>query len=429
MGKHADRNAPTRRDLISYGGAVAGAGLIAGCLGGGSSDPGSDGSDGTDGSGGAESEGSDGADGEEPDGADGGSAGSYSVEMAPVGEVALDAVPEDVMVYSLLYADMAVAFGHGDAVNSLGFDADAGGNTLDAYYAELDGVEFDREGIRQLNTGSGGGISVDRELLYELDSDLHLADPCLFVSFDGWSQDDVAEIRDRVAPWFGNVYSRRNSEPPEPCRDGYEYYTLWEIAERVAGVFREESAYEALATVHDDLLETVQADLPPAEERPTVGTLIYMDGTYYPSRSDRPGFANAHVRPFDVTDAFGAADVTYETAYDHEQLLEVDPDVILHQYGVESYYDVAGIREELADHPVAGELSAIENDRFYPSGNPVQGPIMNLFQIEMTAKQLFPERFGEWPAYDLGDGYPEIPAEERLFDRDRVAEIVAGDAE
>jgi len=66
------------------------------------------------------------------------------------------------MVYSLLYADMAVAFGHGDAVNSLGFDADAGGNTLDAYYAELGGVAFDREGVRQLNTGSGGGISVDR---------------------------------------------------------------------------------------------------------------------------------------------------------------------------------------------------------------------------------------------------------------------------
>jgi len=194
-------------------------------------------------------------------------------------------------------------------------------------------------------------------------------------------------------------------------------------------VFQESERFEALAAVHDDLIETVQADLPPTEERPTVGTLLYMDGTYYPSLLDDPGFANAHVRPFGVVDAFGADDVTYETAYDHEQLLEVDPDVILHQYGVESYYDVAAVREELADHPVAGELSAIENDRFYPSGNPVQGPIMNLFQIEMTAKQLFPERFGEWPAYELGDGYPDIPDDERLFDRDRVAGIVTGEAE
>jgi ABC-type Fe3+-hydroxamate transport system substrate-binding protein len=428
MGKHADRNALTRRTVIRCGGAVAGAGLLAGCLGGGSGDSGSGGgSDGADGSEDAETERADGSDGEGAD--DDGSAGSYSVELAPVGEVTFDAVPEDVMVYSLLYADMAVAFGHGDAVNSLGFDADAGGRTLDAYYAELDGVAFDREGLTQLNSGSGDGITVDRELLYELDSDLHLADPALFASFEGWDEDDVAEVRDNVGPWFGNVYSRRRSEPPAAYRDDYEYYDLWAITERVAGVFREEERFEALSSVHDDLIETVRADLPPEAERPTVGTLLYMDGTYYPSRLDQPGFANAHVRPFGVPDAFGADDVTYETAYDHEQLLEIDPDVIVHLYGVESYYDVAATREELADHPIAGELSAIENDRFHPSGDPVQGPVMNLFQIEMTAKQLFPERFGEWPAYELGDGYPDIPKSERLFDRDRVAEIVAGDSE
>jgi hypothetical protein len=52
---------------------------------------------------------------------------------------------------------------------------------------------------------------------------------------------------------------------------------------------------------------------------------------------------------------------------------------------------------------------------------------MNLFQLEMTAKQLYPERFGEWPDYEHGDPYPEIPAEERLFDRQRVADIVTGE--
>ena len=230
MERDADRPAGTRRDAIRYCGAVAGTGLLAGCSGTESTPDGSgsDGNDGSaaDGSGGDSSSGGDGTD-------------SYTAEMAPVGEVAFDSVPEDVMVYSLLYADLAVALGHGDAVNSLGFDAEAGGNTLDAYYAGLDGVSFDREGLTQLNSGSGGGISVDRELLYELDSDLHLADPCLFASFDGWSEDDVADVRDRVAPWFGNVYSRRHSEPPEGCRDDYAYYTLPEIGERVAAAFRE----------------------------------------------------------------------------------------------------------------------------------------------------------------------------------------------
>jgi len=422
MEQDADRSPATRRDAIRYCGGVAGAGLLAGCAGnepaGGSASTGSGdggGSEGDDQGGDSTSE-------------DAG-AGSHTAVMAPAGEVAFDAVPEDVMVYSLLYADLAVALGRGDAVNSLGFDADAGGNTLDAYYARLDGVAFDREGLTQLNSGSGGGISVDRELLYELDSDLHLADPCLFASFDGWSADDVAEVRDNVAPWFGNVYSRRHSQPPEPCRDEYEYYALPEIGERVAAAFREAERFAALNAVREDLIEAIRSDLPPAEERPTVAALIYMDGTYYPSRTDGPGFANAHVRPFDVPDAFAADEVTYETAYDHERLLEVDPDVILHQYGIASYYDVGAVREELSDHPVAGRLSAIETDRFYPSGTPVQGPIMNLFQLEMTAKQLFPERFGEWPGYEHGDDYPTIPPAERLFDREEVAAIVSGGAE
>ncbi|WP_434522709.1 ABC transporter substrate-binding protein [Halorubrum sp. AS12] len=421
MERDADRPAGTRRDAIRYCGAVAGAGLLAGCSGTESTPSGSGSGDGN---GSADG----GAGGDDSSGESGG-ADSYAAEMAPVGEVTFDAVPENVMAYSLLYADLAVALGHGDAVNSLGFDADAGGNTLDAYYAALDGVSFDREGLEQLNTGSGGGISVDRELLYELDSDLHLADPCLFVSFDGWDEGDVDEIRDNVGPWFGNIYSRRHSEPPEPCRDRYEYYTLPEIGERVAAAFREEERFAALDSVREDLVETIRSDLPPAEERPTVATLLYMDGTYYPSRTDQPGFANAHVRPFDVPDAFAAEEVTYETAYDHEQLLEIDPDVILHQYGIASYYDVGATREELSEHQVAGELSAIANDRFYPSGDPVQGPIMNLFQLEMTAKQLFPERFGEWPGYEHGDDYPDIPADERLFDRDEVASIVVGGAE
>jgi len=55
-----------------------------------------------------------------------------------------------------------------------------------------------------------------------------------------------------------------------------------------------------------------------------------------------------------------------------------------------------------------------------------QGPIMNLFQIEMGAKQLYPDVFGEWPDYEDGQHYPEIPEDEHLFDRQRVAEVVIG---
>ncbi|MBP1987030.1 ABC transporter substrate-binding protein [Halolamina salifodinae] len=400
----------TRRQYLTYGSAIAASGLLAGCIGG----------DGTDTPAG---EGTD----EPTESGDGTvTPSSHTASMAPVGEVEFDSVPENVMVYSLLYADLAVAYGHGDAVNSLGFSAEAGGNTLDAYYERLPGVSFDHEGIEQLNSGNSG-VTIDKELLYELNSDLHLADPCLVMGFDGWEEADVDEIRENVGPWFGNTLSRRNAEPPEACADDYEYYTLWQIAETVADVFQSPSAYEELAAVHDDLRLTIEADLPPEEERPTVASVIFMQDTFYPSRIDTAGFSNAHVRPLGAVDAFDSAEISYQTAYDYEQMLEIDPDIILHRYGINSYYDVGSISQTIADHAVGGDLTAAQNGRIYPGGHPVQGPLMNLFQIEMTAKQLYPEQFGEWPGYTHGEPYPEIPEEERLFDRQRVADAVSGE--
>ena len=47
-------------------------------------------------------------------------------------------------------------------------------------------------------------------------------------------------------------------------------------------------------------------------------------------------------------------------------------------------------------------------------------------QLETIAEQLFPEQFGEWPAYD-GGPYPEFPGDEQLFDRQRMADVINGD--
>jgi hypothetical protein len=62
----------------------------------------------------------------------------------------------------------------------------------------------------------------------------------------------------------------------------------------------------------------------------------------------------------------------------------------------------------------------------YAGGVRNQGPVINLFQLEMTAKQLYPDQFGDWPTY-TGGPYPEIPTDEQLFDRQRVADIINGD--
>lgn len=62
----------------------------------------------------------------------------------------------------------------------------------------------------------------------------------------------------------------------------------------------------------------------------------------------------------------------------------------------------------------------------YTQGTRFQGPLVNLFQLEMTAKQLYPEQLGAWPGYVKGESYPDFPEDERLFDRKRVADVVAG---
>jgi iron complex transport system substrate-binding protein len=67
------------------------------------------------------------------------------------------------------------------------------------------------------------------------------------------------------------------------------------------------------------------------------------------------------------------------------------------------------------------EVAAVTNDRIYPGGTAVQGPIVNMFQTEMVAKQLYPEEFGEWR------GLGETPEDEQLFDRQRISDIVNGD--
>lgn len=110
-----------------------------------------------------------------------------------------------------------------------------------------------------------------------------------------------------------------------------------------------------------------------------------------------------------------------------EALLAADPDAILALWTVTETFDFGALTQALEDDPLGRELSAVQNGRVYPQGTRWQGPLMNLFQLEMTAKQLFPEQFGVWPTYENGDSYPEFGVDDQLFDHQRVAAILAGD--
>jgi len=398
-----NHESPTRRDYMKYGGAVIGGGLLSGCSG--------DASNTTPTSTVTETATAD---------------GSYSVTMSPAGDVEFDAVPERVMGFYPWYADMAIAVGHGDALQSL-YSPEMFGSGMNNYYHQLDGVSVDWDALTDPNPGNG----TDKEIFYEIDADLHLIDPVLLASQDGWNSDDIEDITQDLGPVFGNYYSTRRVDPPEGTRDGYEYYTVWEMAEKIAAVFQEQQRYQEIAAVHEELLNRIESGLPPEEDRPTVARVWYLDGAFRTFRTSEPGIWRADIWPLQPRDAF--AGMSWENAIgdmDYEGLAEADPDVLLVMSGTTSYQNVGEIRETISNHPVGQKLTAVQNDRVYASGAAWhQGPIMTLFGLEMTAKQLYPGTFGEWPGYLDGEPLPELPEAEQLFDRQQLADIVTGDFE
>ena len=418
----------TRRDYVKYGGALIGGGLFAGCTGsGGSGSNGSGGANGSSGSTGTQADTASDASGDstetgggtnETDGTTSGAANAYSVTMAPMGEVTFEAVPKTIFTRLTHLAGMAFALGRGNDVNAMHapdyYDA-----LWNQFTPRLPGVSLDWSGLYS-------SWEPSKEKLYELDSDVHLADPASVFAVEGWNESDLAEIEENVAPWFGNQYSDTHATPPKAYQDQYRYYSLWDMFEKVAAVFQEQERYRALSSIHSDLRDTIESELPAKGERPTVALLGLSDlESIYAYKVSVPGFLVAHIRPLKPAETFGD-DVSSGDTVDTETLLAADPEVILALGGMHPDTDMPGIRSGLADDPVAADVTAVKNDRVYAQGARYQGPILNLFQLEMSAKQLYPERFGEWPTYEKGP-YPEIPANEQLFDRERVARIITGE--
>ncbi|WP_226040791.1 ABC transporter substrate-binding protein [Natrinema sp. DC36] len=392
-GQNVDtRDAPTRRDYVKYGGTVIGGGLLAGCSDfvGQNESP-------------AET-----------------NEGSYSVTMAPAGEITLERPPENVFANLVHHADMALALGHGESINTM-YSPENFGALYELFLERLAGVSTDWADLPN-------SWNIDKEQLYELNSDLHLADPAYMTVMDSLDRDDIEEIGENVAPWFGNAYSDSRREPPAAWADDYEYYTLWEIFEKVAAVFREEQRYQELTEVRTNLLAEIEANLPPETDRPRVARIqtALSDGelSIWPFALNDPGYEQAHLRPLGAEDAFADADAYSEIAL--EALVEVDPDVILNTHAMGPTREFVEIKDYLENDPVARAIPAVENGRVYPMAIRYGGPIAHLFQLEMGAKELYPDAFGEWPRYD-GGAYPEFPESEQLFDRQRVAAIIDGE--
>lgn len=380
---------PTRRDYVKYGGALAAGGAVAGC-----------------------------SDLLSEDGDQGGTetatSGPYTVSMAPAGDVTFDTVPGTWMTYFSTYGDMGIALGQLDGLEAAVFTE----NWPLQFFESLPGVDVSLDSVDQI-----WADGVPKETFYEVDADVHLMDSNFIPQLDdSWGDDDLAEVRTNIGPFVGNWIRRRNFDWHD-----YEYYSLYEAFEKVAEVFQDQERYAALKAVHDQLIEDIRSKLPPRSERPEIGLMSVNDdfeAGVFSLYQVTEGNGKKQYQDLGINDAFADLDPSNTNDVDYELLLDVDPDILVFHFAAShaTQSTVEEKREVLRNSDLGSQLSAVRNDRMYPGGTAYQGPIINLFQTEMAAKQFYPEIFGEW------NGYETLADESNwLFDHRRVADIINGD--
>jgi iron complex transport system substrate-binding protein len=428
-----DRDDTTRREYVKYGGTVVGGGLLAGCSTQAGTDAASSGevssetttATETTATAATETPSSTSESTSETDSAD----DSWTVAMEPAGTRTFTSVPESYVVYHRGWADIMASLGQFDRLEGMLVPESF---FPTEFYNRLPGVEIDLSGVQNLFGGSGD--SVDKEVFYELAPDISMIDPYVATDYLGLDDESVEELEETIGPFFGSFMRR-----PQ-YTDEHPYYSLYEGTKRAAAVFQQQDRYEALKSFHDEFLSSVRERLPPATNRPSYA---YMNMNWwgefnevYARKARVSGYQHKPFRDLNVQsennafrDDFAAGKRSLTT--DLEGLLEADPEVIVWHGGYTlvggyspGWYDGTmnweeGVVETLRDDPVASEVTAVKEGRILP-GNVIEaGPVTNLFNTEDIAKQLYPEEFGEFKP-------GEYDEEERLFDRQRLAEIVTG---
>ena len=347
-------------------------------------------------------------------------ADSYEVCISPVGCQTFESVPETYIVNNGEWADMAFALGQRD-----GFLTST--NMIPGFLFEPFGLGVPPRS----ETESMSAVSWDKEIFYEREPDVILMDPNYMHGTgwdDSWDEADTQEISENVAPFFGNNILRR--------RDFHDYklYSLYEAFERLAELFQERERYEAMASVHDNLQEEVQSRLQLDGDQPTIGLVNSAtnprEGTFYPMSTDVKGIEMKPYRDLGIESSFTPG-LAKNGTIDYEQLLEVDPEIIVVHWGIGTTGDTDSFSpsafheefvEPMQNSSVGSQLTAVREGSIYPGAFGSQGPLVNLLQTEMVAQQLYPEEFGDFEP----ERFPEVADDKQLFDRQRVKDIIQG---
>ncbi len=390
-------DAPTRRDAIKGSGVVLGGGLLAGCTGNEGATPTTD-ADTTTGRSTATAE----------------SVAPYEVTVEPADSHTFEDVPETYASIPGAWMDIAMGFGIQPAAVAA-FD-----RLPLKYYDALPDVEFDASAVQTL--GESAESQYDKEVFYDVDADVHLMDPRLLKRYAGWADDDLAEIEANVGPILGSLLRF-------PFGGQDPYYTLYEALEKAAQLFQGQDQYAAWVTLREEVYADVRSRVPVSgADAPTVAALNFGfdpdSGEFYAAAIDAPRNDTRSFRVLNVDSAFEGDEYVPFMQIGTEELLEVDPDYI-GVIGQLSYVDEDRFQATIQaarNHETLGQLRAVQAGNVVRTGGQYMGPIIDLFSLEALAKQLYPETFGAWPGA-VGD----VPADEQLFDRERVAAIVNGE--
>ncbi|QIB74503.1 ABC transporter substrate-binding protein [Halogeometricum borinquense] len=387
---------PTRREMIQGGSTILGGGLLAGCISDGGDPTPADATDTATNS---------------PTPTD--SPTSYEVAIEPAGRHTFEEVPETYASIPGAWMDIAMGFG-------IQPKAVAAFDRLPLkYYDALPGVDFDADAVRTL--GESAESKYDKEVFYDVDADVHLMDSRMLKKYSGWDDEDLEEIESNVGPILGSLIRF-----PFGGRD--PYYTLYEAFEKAAQIFQRQAQYEAWVTLKESFYADIESRVPVSGgDAPTVAAFNFgfdpESGKFFAANIDAPRNDTRSFRMLGVNNAFQGEEYVPFKPVGTGKLLDVDPDYI-GMIGYLSYIDDTQLQkvvETAQDHDVLSQLRAVENGNFVRTGGQYMGPIIDLFSTEALAKQLYPDEYGEWPG-----SIHDVPEEEQLFDRQRVADIING---
>lgn len=249
----------------------------------------------------------------------------------------------------------------------------------------------------------------------------------------GWGESDIEEISKNIGPFFANRYSVENKKPKH--LKNYKFYTLNEINEKFGEVYKKKNVAIEINKFTEDLILSIKNKLPKNSKQKRIAIVYLCKKGIVPFDSTSNGYGYEQYKIFNCVDAFKDAGIktyAYEgslgTMLDKETLLLANPDVIIINEGIyiDEKYKFFSRRtnillkefKKFKSDPMLKDIPAFKNDNIFLGGIYDQGPITRIYQIEMLAKQLYPEIFG---IFNINHKYKE---DEQLFSRDKLRDII-----